>query len=294
MWAISTSHSAAAASLAATKRSRGALDCWDGANGVPGSVPLEHEPSATHDVAALDRFRERIPSKELSAAELAGVVAMLPCGDERHSAGAGVDGGICGESGAPARAAPARRRAARRRRAATAAATLPLRQLARGDGRELGGGAPQVVGRGLSAESHPRRACVGPPAGVAASRARGRGRRRRAVGGAAEGEPPVDAGVAVGGGVAARAAGRSVGRVRAWRAARGDGNGGGGGGDEFSVLECEAERVVGVEGHAVRVVGVPDGAANQGAALGRNRLHAAAAARRRAAAISRSFEATEA
>ena len=79
MWAISTSHSAAAASLAATNRSRGALDSWDGANGVPGSVPLEHEPSATDDVAALERFRERIPSKELSAAELErGVVAMLP------------------------------------------------------------------------------------------------------------------------------------------------------------------------------------------------------------------------
>ena len=68
MWAISTSHSAAAASLAATKRSRGALDCCDGVNGVPGSVPLEHEHSATDDVAALERFLERIPSKELSAA----------------------------------------------------------------------------------------------------------------------------------------------------------------------------------------------------------------------------------
>ena len=108
MWAISTSHSAAAASLAATNRSRGALDCCDGVNGVPGSVPLEHEPSATDDVAALDRFRERIPSKELSAAELAGVVAMLPCGDERHSAGAAVDGGICRESGAPASASAGR------------------------------------------------------------------------------------------------------------------------------------------------------------------------------------------
>ena len=66
MWAISTSHSAAAASLAATKRSRGALDCWDGANGVPGSVPLEHEPSATDDVAALDRFRERFGNDVLN------------------------------------------------------------------------------------------------------------------------------------------------------------------------------------------------------------------------------------
>ena len=194
MWAISTSHSAAAASLAATKRSRGALDCCDGVNGVPGSVPLEHEPG--HRRCRRPRTIPRAHPRRSLRRRAAGVVAMLPCGDDRHPAGAAVDGG----SGRAAPRERERRRGGgrrgavgrRRRRRRSAPAARPRR-------RSRARRRPHpVVGRRLSAESHPRRACVGPAARVAATRG---GRRRRprvsrpstpAVGGGVAPERPVD------------------------------------------------------------------------------------------------------
>ena len=222
MWAISTATRPPPPTRRHEAQPRRA-DSWDAANGVP-AASLEHEPSATDDVAALERFRERIPSKELSAAELAGVVATAGVATpicSRAPLGTGGRWPVATTGTPPARpstagsvrAAPPRarapaRRAARRRRGGdggsggTGSGSSPEATVASSTAQPKSldeGSVPRVIRDGRASVHR----LVSRPVEREPRRTSKVGRR------GGRGEPPVGTGVAVGGGVAARATGRS-------------------------------------------------------------------------------------